>query len=427
MTNTPPNKQPALHDIDGGYRTNTTQHVRKRDKMRDFLGILKSKTKDLKNEASSQSLNAGHPPQTKNHPLVTFQATGPPIVASQPKDAPLDDNMPISSSVAADKPLPTLPPTEARRLSIVFPENLPKPALKTDLPVHLGRIEKTEQLVYCYTLLVQASSLMTTTDADEGVVHTTAIALQMKSTLTDKELKWLAEMNKNPMEKAHIRWLATRMVEDFIQDTNNDSVKIAEIVALGHVLDREPYRNLLSSIIGRFEDARLLNTDLLEGLVQLVQSASSGFLVSDDLVKTFSVLRIRLQGTHQQSSDHSFRITLAVSRVLDVMAEHGVKDLNRVEEREPLSGLLSGLKESSDPYLIYQACYAFQALHYVPDDETALEAVLRHSSGVVNGLVKVSAVFKLDLGSVLEGLGKLQEAFSGAIGAASTVYEGIYT
>ncbi|KAG0255384.1 hypothetical protein BGZ95_005777, partial [Linnemannia exigua] len=449
MTNTLPSKQPSLHVIDDGDCTNTTQHVRKRDKVLRFLRITKSNTKDFKNMASNQSLNVGSSPQPTGLHLVAFQTTGPPIsasqasiqtmvdfqatrqpiVPSQPKHANSDDTRSFSSGVTVDNTLLKPPrPTEPKRLLVVFTENLNKPTPRTDLPALLHRIEETAQLVYCNTLLVLASSLLTTTDAGEGAINTTtSTALEMKPALTDKEQEWLAEMDKNPMQKAHIRWLATRMVEEFVQDTLLDSTKIAEIVALGSALDRETYRKLLSFIIGEFEDARILDVNLLQGLVQLIQSASPGFLVSDDLVKIFSVLRIRLQGTHQQTSEHSFYLTLAVSQVLDAMVEHKVKDLNRVEEHEPLSGVLSGLTASSDPYLMYQACYAFQALQYIPDDETALQAVLRHSISVVDGLVKVSAVFKLDLGAVLEGLGKLQEALGGVFGTASTVYEGVCT
>ncbi|KAF9114108.1 hypothetical protein BGW39_003507, partial [Mortierella sp. 14UC] len=419
-------------DIDDDDSINSAHHVRNRDKLRQFLGIPKSKNKELKNKelknkAPTRSLNTGCTPPEMGPPALASLATGPPILSSQPKDAHTDDNKSISSNAPADKLLPPpLPAPEAQRPSIIFLENMPKPAIKAALPVLLNRIEKTEQLVYCNTLLLQGSSFpqTATAAADEESTKTSVSVVLMKPTLTEKEFEWLAEMDKNPMEKAHIRWLATRMVEEFIQDSVKDSTEIAEIVALGPVLDREPYRKLLSCLIGEFEDARILDVDLLQGLVQLVQSASPGYLVSDDLIKIFSVLRIRLQGTHHQSSGHSFHLTLAVSRALDVMAEHEVKDLNRVEEHEPLSGVLSGLKDSSDPYLMYQACYAFQALQYVPDDETTLQAVLRHSTGVVDGLVKVSAVFKLDLGSVLEGLGALQEALGGVIETASDVYEG---
>ncbi|KAG0248317.1 hypothetical protein BGZ95_008110, partial [Linnemannia exigua] len=188
---------------------------------------------------------------------------------------------------------------------------------------------------------------------------------------------------------------------------------------------KETYRKLLSSLIKDFDDAHILDSNLLQGLVEFVQSASSDYIVSDDLVKILSILRVRLQGTHQQSSEHSYHLTLAVSKVLDLMADHKVQDLDRVLQHEPLSGVLSGLKDSTDPYLMYQACYAFQALQYVPNDESALQAVLRHSTGMMGGLVKVSALFKLDLASVLEGLGRLQESLGGIVGVATTVYEGV--
>ncbi|KAG0283173.1 hypothetical protein BGZ97_008639 [Linnemannia gamsii] len=144
----------------------------------------------------------------------------------------------------------------------------------------------------------------------------------MKPTLTDEELNWLAEMDQNPTKKAHIRWLAIRIVEEFIQDPNKDSVKIAEVVALAPVLDREPYRKLPISFIREFINALILDADLLQGIVQVVQPASPEFLESDDPVKIFSVLRIRLGGTHQPSLGHSFHLTLAVSRLLDIMVEH---------------------------------------------------------------------------------------------------------
>ncbi|KAF9142516.1 hypothetical protein BG015_000801 [Linnemannia schmuckeri] len=113
---------------------------------------------------------------------------------------------------------------------------------------------------------------------------------------------------------------------------------------------------------------------------------------------------------------------MAVSRVLDVMADHKVQDLDRILEHEPLSVVLSGLEDSSDPYLMYQTCYAFQALQYVPDDEPALRVVLRHSTDVVDSLVKITSALKLDQGWVFEGLEMLQEvALLGEI-AVNTVW-----
>ncbi|KAG9063885.1 hypothetical protein KI688_003999 [Linnemannia hyalina] len=325
-------------------------------------------------------------------------------------------SVPTRSSVASqvdsqqNKPLPQAP-AENRLLTDVFPENVAKPAVKTTLPGLQDRIERTNQLLYCNTLFLQESSSLSSTTEEP--------------TCNQKEQKWLAEIKEDPIGQDHIQWLVIMMVEAFIAETTKDSTKIAEITALGPVMQREPYRKLLSSFIHDFDEARILDVNLLEGLVQLVQTSSAGFLVSDDLVKVLSLLRIYLQGKHQQSSEHPYHLTLAVSRILDVMADHKVQDLGRILEHEPLSAVLSGLKDSFDPYLMYQACYAFQALLYVPDDDTVLQAVLRHSTGVGDGLIKVTSVLKLDMGSVLEGLEKLQEVAVSVIGIASTVYEGV--
>ncbi|KAF9130553.1 hypothetical protein BGX30_013456, partial [Mortierella sp. GBA39] len=284
----------------------------------------------------------------------------------------------LDISKSKSRPLPTLP-----RVSLsVFIENIPESATTTKLPRPQQRIERTDQLAYCNSLLIQESL---------------ALSSEQEPTLDKDELAWLMEIKNDPMERDRLQWLATRMVEAFIQDTVKDTNKITEIVALGAILQKEPYRKLLSSFITEFEESPLLDANLLQGLVQLVQSSSPGHLDSDDLVKILSILRIRLQGTHQQSTEHPYYLTLAISRVLDVMADHKIQDVDRVLEHEPLSGVLSGLKGSTDPYLMYQACYAFQALQYVPNNETVLQAVLRHSQGVVDGVVKIAALGKLDL------------------------------
>ncbi|KAG9067036.1 hypothetical protein KI688_012948 [Linnemannia hyalina] len=374
--------------------------LRKRDKVLKFFGIPKSSAK-VKVKSSTQSLDSQDPSQQST------QSFG----ASQ-----VDDN--------EDNPLPQLPAENFLR-SVIFPENIAKPAVKTALPGLQNRIERTEQLLYRNMLLRQDSVISSPLSSGEEKTTDDLADAPQEPTLDKAEQKWLTKVKEDPVAQDRMQWLVTKMVEAFIADATKDSTKVAEIVALGPVLQEEPYRKLLSSFIRDFGDSRILDVSLLQGLVQLVQSASPGFLVSDDLVKVLSLLRTHLEDTHQHSSEHLCHLTLAVSRILDVMADHKVQDLNRVVEHEPLSAILSGLRESSDPYLMYQACYAFQALQYVPDDETVLQAVLRHSTGVVDGLVKVTSVLKLDLGSVLEGLEKLQEVAVSAIGIASTVYEGV--
>ncbi|KAG9063936.1 hypothetical protein KI688_004050 [Linnemannia hyalina] len=408
-----PFNQPGSHATSDTGKANDIQRVRKRDVIRDIFGFSKSKTKEIDATATNQAVSAQTPPQV----------VGPPTTSSASDVHPVADQAVISTP-PVDNPLPA--PVETKRTSNIFLENLPAPMMKTALPAVQDRIEVTQQLAYCSALLLHGSSPPLTTAAElEDQTRDSVITLQKFQNLDKKELDWLAEMDKNLPAKECISWLGTRMVDEFAKDVLKDSTEIAEIVLLGPVLDKETYRSLLSCTITAFEQSVLLNVDLLQGVVQLVQVSPPDSLVSDDLVKILRVLRICLQDTHQQSSVHPFHLTLALSRLLDVMVEHKVKDLNRVEDHEPLSGILSGLEGSSDPYLMYQACYAFQALQYVPDDESALQSVLRHGTGVVNGLIQVSGVFKLDLGAVLEGLSNLQEALGGIMGVASDVYKGV--
>jgi hypothetical protein len=104
------------------------------------------------------------------------------------------------------------------------------------------------------------------------------------------------------------------------------------------------------------------------------------------------------------------------------MADAKVAGLDRRSLYEPLSTYLKELKESEDPYLVYQAAYAFQALLWVPDDETTWQAAMRHTGKVAQGVSGVvSAVKGLDINKFMEGLGDIQKGFAGA----SKAVEGI--
>ncbi|KAK3824086.1 MAG: hypothetical protein JOS17DRAFT_833528, partial [Linnemannia elongata] len=385
---------------------NSITRTRKRDTLRKFYRLSKSKTKEVEIKTSNHSQ---HFRPSSQH------STRPANVVSQANNLPPEDNQSIPPSTAEEKvlsgPLSSLPVLET-----IYAEDFHRSTIKTELPQLQQRIETTQQLVYCNTLLLQNILSRPRPAAGED---------EDKRTHPRRDRARLARAKKDPMEADRLRWLATRVVEQFVADANKDSTKIAEVVALGPVLEKDFYHKLLVAFIKEFDDARIHDVDILQGLVQLVQNASLGYLESDDLVKILKIVRERLKVTHQQSTEHSYHLTLAVSRILDVMAEHKVQDLDRVLEHEPLSAILSELKGSSDPYLLYRACYAFQALQYVPDNESALHAVLKHSTGVVDGLVKVTAVFKLDLASVLEGLGTLQEALKGAVSVTGTVYKGV--
>ncbi|KAF9123318.1 hypothetical protein BGW39_009103 [Mortierella sp. 14UC] len=275
------------------------------------------------------------------------------------------------------------------------------------------RIETTAQVALCKRLLLESG------DRDKRSRH------------TDAQQAWLGAVMKEKVEQEHIHGLAKGVVDEFFKNELKDSTAIAEVILIAPTLDREHYRTLLSRFIQAFEEAKLQDTNLLQGMVQLVQSAPDDYLLADDFVQILGILRTRLEETHLQagSSEHPFHLTLAVSRVLDVMAESNVEDLDRVTRREPLLNILNAIRESSDPdpYLLYQVSYAFQALQYVPDEESALHAVLRHSVSIAEGAIKVTAVAKLDLGNLFDGLKHIQKTVSETYDAAKGAFEGVRT
>ncbi|KAF9139622.1 hypothetical protein BGX30_007676, partial [Mortierella sp. GBA39] len=219
--------------------------LRKRDKFRKFFGVPKSLVK-VEAKSSTQSLDSQDPSQQSTR---SFGAT-------------LDDDN-------QDNPLP-IAQTEDFLRSVIFPENVAKPAVKTALPGLQDRIERTDQLLYCNMLFLQDSIISSPFGAGEEIA-TDDLANAPQAPILDKcEQKWLTKIKEDPVAQDRLLWLVTRMVDTFVKDSTKDSTKVAETVALGPVLQEESYRKLLSSFIADFDDSRILDVNLLQGLVQLV-------------------------------------------------------------------------------------------------------------------------------------------------------------
>jgi hypothetical protein len=236
-------------------------------------------------------------------------------------------------------------------------------------------------------------------------------------------------MIKNePDEHERLKVLATDVIRAFKRDEIKDTKAVAEVIYLAPVLEKDDFRYLLKEFHVGIEQSSLLNVHQLEGLAQLIQGADTCYLDADDLVKVLSLLSTRLQGTHHQSPQHLYQLTLAVSNVLDAMADAEVKGLDRETIHEPLLSYLDGLKKSSDPYLVYQAAYAYQALLYVPDNESIWQATLRRTGKIMKGVSGlVSAVKGLDLNGFIEGLAEIQQGLAGAnevVNVVKNAYEG---
>ncbi|KAF9177416.1 hypothetical protein BGZ50_008792, partial [Haplosporangium sp. Z 11] len=388
-----------------GYDKSTSYpRARKRDK---FFKIFRSAKPVV--QLNTEPLR----PETKNHHNQSA-STG----------AKGDDSNGASSVRISNHRPETLSTAEkAKAFSNVFSKNVVRPASEIALPKLHARIDNTHQLalyggLFKHPVLSPPNETGLEYDPDQTKESTQDAATD------DAHRDWVKAMVQNPLELDHIRWLLARMVQEFIDDAVKGRDVITEIILLGPVLDRVHYRKLLSCFILEFEKSPILDEDLLYGLVQLVQCASEGYLESGDLIKILSVLKIRLQQTHQHSISHQYYLTLAVSRVLDVMAKQEVKDLDRVELSEALGALLSSMRENSDPFLTYQASYAFQALQCVPVNETVLQAVMRHSGAVTQSLIYISGVVNLNISAFLDGLGQLHKTLTDTIAITKSAMEG---
>ncbi|KAF9282629.1 hypothetical protein BGZ88_010931 [Linnemannia elongata] len=344
-------------------------------------------------------------------------------IASEPALSSSKDKVTTSSSKAtAPASLATTSPaSKVKQFHVdIFTKNVPKPKPQITWPNVGDRIKTTPQLALCATLLPKESTVEAEFSEDVDMIKNGCD----ESILDGAPADWVKAMEE-PMKQDLIQELAKGTVDEYNKDATKNSDTIAEAVFLAPTLDHEYYRILLIHTIQKFEFSPLLNLISLQGLVQVVQSASPGFLEADDLRKILGLVRTRLLSTLQQSTEYVYHLTLAVSRILDVMADNKVNGLDRVTEHESLSAVLSGLKGSSDPFLLYQASYAYQALQYVPHNESALQGLIRHTAGVAESAIKISAVLKLDVGEFFNGLKSLTDVAVTVFESAKAGYEAV--
>ncbi|KAK3806088.1 MAG: hypothetical protein J3Q66DRAFT_393107, partial [Benniella sp.] len=280
----------------------------------------------------------------------------------------------------------------------IFAKNIRPPAMEVKLPKADERLNTTPQLAACLCLLKHSQLL--------------------EDMLDPPARKWLQAIGKDTDEQDRLKALATNVVRAFQREEIKDNKVVAEVVCLAPILEKSDFQYLLRELCKGIDQSILLDVHLLDGVAQLIPCAEPGYLDADDLVKILELLSTRLRATHAQSSNHMYQLTMAVSRVLDAMADTKVTGLDREKLHEPLTLYLSETKDISDPYLVYQAAYAYQALLYIPDDETLWQATLRRTGKVMQGVAGlVSAVKGLDLNGFMDGLKDIQQGVSGAIGA----------
>ncbi|KAF9360933.1 hypothetical protein BGX34_007411 [Mortierella sp. NVP85] len=277
----------------------------------------------------------------------------------------------------------------------IFPKNVEAPIFNLKLPEPTERLESTPQLVCCLNLL--------------------KTSLSPNDVLEPAARKWLEIIEEDMDEQERLRMMAQEVVRTFKRDDFKDAKAVAEVVYLAPVLNKDTFMSLLRELYCGISRSEILDFHQLEGLAQLIQGADPGHLSGDDLVKIFKLLSNRLKDVHQHSTEHIHQLTLAVSHVLDAMADINVTDLDRKALHAPLSAYLGELKKSPDPYVVYQAAYTYQALLCVPDNEKTWQAATRRAGKVIQGVTKLAGAVKgLDLEKFINGLEDIHKGVKGA-------------
>ncbi|KAF9976037.1 hypothetical protein BGZ75_000348, partial [Mortierella antarctica] len=270
-----------------------------------------------------------------------------------------------------------------------------------ELPELSKHLTDTPQLAYCLAVLYTASS--------------------PEIELPPKTDKWLQVIKKDKAEQKRLKGLVNSLVREFTRDELKNAEAVTEVTYVASVLEPGDFRFLLKFFVTSLKDSAFLEVHSLEGIARLMSSAPFT-IEADDLVKTLHYINTSLQTTHAQSEDYVYKLTTTVSRVLDAMADSQVVGLGREGLHKPLYDYLEGLKNSEDPYLVFEAAYAFQALLCVPDDESKWQATQRKAGRIINGAFQlVGAVKALDVNAFIDGLCNLHMGLEELYHAAEMV------
>ncbi|KAG0049189.1 hypothetical protein BGZ83_005992 [Gryganskiella cystojenkinii] len=281
----------------------------------------------------------------------------------------------------------------------IFKDKVTPPTFRCEsFPDVNKEFDNTRQLAYCLGVL-----------KDDSITDSSA---------TD----WREKCETDPDEPNRLAALVRNVVRAFERDELKDEEVVTEVTHLAPFLGRSDFRFLLGHFVDGLEKSTLLDVNSLEGIARLMQGAAPNSISADDLIRTLGCINKRARFIHGQEKVYPHRVTITVSRVLDVMADSNVKGLNRQDLHEPLSAYLEKLKGSEDPYTVFQAAYAFQALQCVPDDESAWQATQRKGTAVAKGIFKlVGAARALDVIGFIDGLCSLQTSLEGVVKAAKIV------
>ncbi|KAF9362550.1 hypothetical protein BGX34_005941 [Mortierella sp. NVP85] len=281
----------------------------------------------------------------------------------------------------------------------IFAENKRPPAVQFTLPARGERLKDTPQLAYSLGYLQAWRS-------------------NPDSLVDQMALNWLQNTNTNEDEVERLKTLATDVILAFPLNGIYDAKLIAEVVSLAPVLEKAVYRYLLGQFCCEIERSARLDCFRMEGLAQVIRCASPDYLEAADFIKILKTFENRLSFIPEEPLQRTRELVLAVSGVLDAMADiSNIKGLSQEELCQFLSEYLDSLRAASDPSLVYLAAYAYQALQHIQDQKTIWQSAMsRNGIETSRHFITMGTVYDLDLSEVFE---QLQAIYS-----ESTVHSG---
>lgn len=284
----------------------------------------------------------------------------------------------------------------------IFARNPTLSPIEFNLPEMDERLASTPQLVYCLTLLKSCHPL---DDTINPVVY-----------------NWLQAIEKDTGEQDRLKTLATEMARTFKREGSKDDKTITEVAYLAPVLDKDVFQDLFQGLYMTINHSDSLSFHQLEGLARMIQDADSGNISADHLLQVLEILGRRARDIHRQSGQQTYQVTLAISHILDAIADTKLTDSDRERLHESLSLYIDQLKESPDPYLVYQAATNLQALLCVSENEKAWQAATQHTQ---KGSGAIKATRTLDLSKFMGRIECIQKEMMSLSNTDLASYDGV--
>ncbi|KAG0211469.1 WD_REPEATS_REGION domain-containing protein, partial [Mortierella sp. GBA43] len=174
---------------------------------------------------------------------------------------------------------------------------------------------------------------------------------------------WLTAIDKNTVEIDRIMAIATDVITIFTREGIKDIEFTEAAMFLSPVVEKPVYRHLLKLLCDQIERLTALDYRHLDCLAQLIRGTSAGYLETADLLKMFKLIVDRRADAHQTY------LGMSVAEVVDAITDSCAEGLDHEGLSQSISVFLDGLKATSDPQLVYQAAYIWQALQHIPDDK----------------------------------------------------------